>query len=76
MTPEQNQTLESLLQIVRESAEEIINKQYNERDLLLYLYQKGFEFMQNQSNQNGVDIGSVGLAYAVMRSVKNDRENN
>lgn len=76
MTPEQNQALENLLQIVRESAEEIINKQYNDRDLLLYLYQKGFEFMQNQSNQNIVDIGSVGLAYAVMRSVKNDRENN
>lgn len=65
-----------MLQIIRESAEEIINKNFSERDLLLYLYQKGFEFMQNQSNQNIVDIGSVGLAYAVMRSVKNDGENN
>ena len=69
MTPEQNQALENLLQIVRESAEEIINKQYNERDLLLYLYQKGFEFMQNQSNQNASALLRLQSFYASTVSI-------
>ena len=67
MTNEQNQTFEQMLQIIRESAQKIIDDNVNQRDLLLYLYQKGFEFVRDQSDQNIVDIGAVGLAFAVMR---------
>ena len=56
-----------MLQIIRESAQKIIDDNVNQRDLLLYLYQKGFEFVRDQSDQNIVDIGAVGLAFAVMR---------
>ena len=69
MTKEQEQILDQMLQIVRESAQRIIddNNNINQRDLLMYLYQKGFEFIQDQNDQNIVDIGSVGLAFSVMR---------
>lgn len=70
MTPEQKQTLENMLQIVKESAEKIINDGYSENDLLFYLYQKGFEFMQDNRTQKIIDVGSVGLAFAVMREAK------
>ena len=70
MTPEQKQTLESMLQIVRESAEKIINDGYSESDLLFFLYQRGFEFMQDNRTQKIIDVGSVGLAFAVMREAK------
>lgn len=70
MTNEQNQTFEQMLQIIRESAQKIIDDNVNQRDLLLYLYQKGFEFVRDQSDQNIVDIGAVGLAFAVMRRTK------
>ena len=76
MTTEQEQTLEKMLQIIRESAEEIINKNFSERDLLFFLYEKGFQFIQKQNNQTIVDIGSVGLAYAVMKGCGNDGKNN
>lgn len=67
MTKEQEQTLDQMLQIIRESAQRIIDDNVNQRDLLMYLYQKGFEFIQDQNDQNIVDIGSVGLAFSVMR---------
>jgi len=41
-----------------------------ERDLLTFLYQKGFDFISNQSNQNIIDIGSVGLAFSIVRDMK------
>lgn len=56
-----------MLQIIRESAQRIINDDINQRDLLMHLYQKGFEFVRDQNDQNIVDIGAVGLAFAVMR---------
>ena len=56
-----------MLQIIRESAQRIIDDNVNQRDLLMYLYQKGFEFIQDQNDQNIVDIGAVGLAFSVMR---------
>ena len=41
-----------------------------ERDLLTFLYQKGFDFISNQSVQNIIDIGSVGLAFSIVRDMK------
>lgn len=67
MTIEEQHRLEQLLQIIRESAERIIDGNYTERELLLALYQQGFKFLSDQRDQALVDIGSVGLAYAVRR---------
>ena len=70
MTPEQETRLNQLIQIIRESAEQIIDRGMTERDLLTFLYQKGFDFIGNQSVQNVIDIGSVGLAFAIVRDMK------
>ena len=70
MTPEQEIRLNQLIQIIRESAEQIIDRGMTERDLLTFLYQKGFDFISNQSVQNIIDIGSVGLAFAIVRDMK------
>lgn len=70
MTPEQETRLNQLIQIIRESAEEIIDRGMTERDLLTFLYQKGFDFIGNQSVQNIIDIGSVGLAFSIVRDMK------
>ena len=68
MTIEEQHRLKQLLQIIKESAERIIDdKRYSDRDLLLALYQQGFKFLSDQRDQALVDIGSVGLAYAVRR---------
>lgn len=69
MTESQNQKLKQFLQIIEESAVQIINNNnLNDKDLLFYMYQKGFEFMQKQTDQNLVDLGSIGLAYAIKRT--------
>lgn len=70
MTPEQETRLNQLIQIIRESAEQIIDRGLTERDLLTFLYQKGFDFISNQSVQNVIDIGSVGLAFSIVRDMK------
>lgn len=70
MTPEQETRLNQLIQIIRESAEQIIDRGMTERDLLTFLYQKGFDFIGNQSVQNIIDIGSVGLAFSIVRDMK------
>lgn len=70
MTPEQETRLNQLIQIIKESAEEIIDRGMTERDLLTFLYHKGFDFIGNQSVQNIIDIGSVGLAFAIIRDLK------
>lgn len=67
MTEEQSETLDQLTQIIRESAEKIINHNYPEKELLFCLYQKGFEFLEKQSLQNIVDVGAFGLALAIKR---------
>lgn len=67
-TMEQLHKLDQYLQIIRESSIELIdNKQVSNDDLLIHLYNKGFSFLQDQGNQNIVDIGSIGLAYAIRR---------
>ena len=68
MTIEEQHRLEQLLQIIKESAERIIDdKRYSDRDLLLALYHQGFKLLGDQRDQALVYIGSVGLAYAVRR---------
>lgn len=58
-----------MLRIIRESAEKITdNTTVSDRDLLMMLFQRGFSFIQRQSDQDIVDIGAVGLAYAVRRA--------
>lgn len=70
LTPQQQERLDHLLAIIKQSAEDlIIDNRYSDRDLLLILYRRGFEFLQNQGDQTIVDIGSIGLAYAVRRAV-------
>ena len=69
MTPQQQERLEHLLRIIRESAEKITdNTTVSDRELLMLLFQRGFQFLQRQSDQDIVDIGAVGLAYAVRRA--------
>lgn len=72
MTPPQAQRLDQLIQVIRESAEQIIDGNYTERELLLALYQRGFNFISDQRDQALVDIGSVGLAYAVTRATRSE----
>ena len=65
-TMEQIHRLDQFLQIIRESSINLIdNNQVSNKELLGYLYTKGLEFAQEQSNQNIVDIGSIGLAFAI-----------
>ena len=72
MTPIQAHRLDQLIQVIRESAERIIDDNYTERELLLALYQRGFAFISDQRDQALVDIGSVGLAYAVKRATRSE----
>ena len=68
-TMEQLHKLDQYLQIIRESSIELIdNRQVSDDDLLMHLYNKGFSFLRDQGNQNIVDIGSIGLAYAIRRN--------
>ena len=65
-TMEQIHRLDQYLQIIRESSINLIdNNQVSNQELLGYLYTKGLEFAQEQSNQNIVDLGSIGLAFAI-----------
>lgn len=72
MTPLQAHRLDQLIQVIRESAERIVDDNYTERELLLALYQRGFAFLGDQRDQALVDIGSVGLAYAVTRAARSE----
>lgn len=69
MTQEQQARLEELLRIIRESAEKIIDDtSVSDPQLLFLLYKQGFNFLHDQRDQALVDIGSIGLAYAVRRA--------
>ena len=69
MTETQRERMDEMLRIIRESAEKITdNTTVSDRELLMLLFQRGFQFLQRQSDQDIVDIGAVGLAYAVRRA--------
>ena len=72
MTPQQQDRLEHLLRIIRESAEKIIDDtSINDQQLLFLLYKQGFNFLHDQRDQALVDIGSIGLSFAVRRAAHN-----
>lgn len=65
-TIQETQQLDRLLQVIRESAIQIIdNKSVSNVDLISFMYGKGLSFVTDKSMQTIVDIGSIGLAYAV-----------
>ena len=69
MTEAQRERMDEMLRIIRESAEKITdNTTVSDRELLMLLFQRGFQFLQRQGDQDIVDIGAVGLAYAVRRA--------
>ena len=69
MTETQRERMDEMLRIIRESAEKITdNTTVSDRELLMLLFQRGFQFLQRQGDQDIVDIGAVGLAYAVRRA--------
>ena len=69
MTQEQRDRLDQLLRIIRESAEKIIDDtSVSDPQLLFLLYKQGFNFLHDQRDQSLVDIGSIGLAFAVRRA--------
>lgn len=72
MTEAQRERMDEMLRIIRESAEKITdNTTVSDRELLMLLFQRGFQFLQRQGDQDIVDIGAVGLAYAVRRAAGN-----
>ena len=71
MTEAQRERMDEMLRIIRESAEKITdNTTVSDRELLMLLFQRGFQFLQRQGDQDIVDIGAVGLAYAVRRATE------
>ena len=69
MTEAQRERMDEMLRIIRESAEKITdNTTVSDRELLMLLFQRGFQFLQRRGDQDIVDIGAVGLAYAVRRA--------
>lgn len=69
MTEAQRERMDEMLRILQESAEKITdNTTISDRELLMLLFQRGFQFLQRQGDQDIVDIGAIGLAYAVRRA--------
>lgn len=69
MTEAQRERMDEMLRTIRENAEKITdNTTVSDRELLMMLFQRGFSFIRHQSDQDIVDIGAVGLAYAVRRA--------
>ena len=57
--------MDEMIRLIRESAEQITdNTAVSNQEIFLLLLQKGYQFLQQQSDQTIVDIGAVGLAYA------------
>lgn len=61
--------MEEMIKLIRESAEQITdNTAVSNQELFIMLLQKGYQFLQNQNDQTIVDIGAVGLAYALRKA--------
>ena len=68
MTESQRARMEEMLRIIRESAEKITdNTAISNQELFIMLLQKGYQFLQSQNDQTIVDLGAVGLAYALRK---------
>lgn len=60
--------MDEMIKLIRESAEQITdNTAVSNQDIFLMLLQRGYQFLQNQNDQAIVDIGAVGLAYALRK---------
>ena len=61
--------MDEMIKLIRESAEQITdNTAISNQELFIMLLQKGYQFLQNQNDQTIVDIGAVGLAYALRKA--------
>ena len=68
MTESQRARMDEMIRLIRESAEQITdNTAVSNQDIFLMLLQKGYQFLQSQNDQAIVDIGAVGLAYALRK---------
>lgn len=69
MTESQRARMDEMIRLIRESAEQITdNTAVSNQDIFLMLLQKGYQFLQSQNDQAIVDIGAVGLAYALRKA--------
>ena len=70
MTEAQRARMDEMIKLIRESAEQITdNTAVSNQELFIMLLQKGYQFLQSQNDQTIVDIGAVGLAYALRKAV-------
>jgi len=61
--------MDEMIKLIRESAEQITdNTAISNQELFIMLLQKGYQFLQSQNDQTIVDIGAVGLAYALRKA--------
>ena len=68
MTETQRARMDEMIRLIRESAEQITdNTAVSNQEIFLLLLQKGYQFLQSQNDQAIVDIGAVGLAYALRK---------
>lgn len=68
MTQEQQQYLNRMITVIQESAERLIDDtRYSNGDIMTALYQQGFNFLTDQRDQKIIDIGALGLAFAIRR---------
>ena len=68
MTPEQKHRLDQMTRVIKESAEILVDDtRYSNGDIMTALYQKGLNFLTDQRDQKIIDIGALGLAYAIRR---------
>ncbi|MEE3423871.1 MAG: hypothetical protein VZR11_14350 [Succinimonas sp.] len=69
MTETQRARMDEMIRLIRESAEQITdNTAISNQELFIMLLQKGYQFLQSQNDQTIVDIGAVGLAYALRKA--------
>ena len=69
MTETQRARMDEMIKLIRESAEQITdNTAVSNQELFIMLLQKGYQFLQSQNDQTIVDIGAVGLAYALRKA--------
>lgn len=68
MTPEQKHRLDQMTRVIQESAERLVDDtRYSNGDIMTALYQQGLNFLTDQRDQKIIDIGALGLAYAIRR---------
>lgn len=68
MTQEQQQHLNRMITVIQESAERLIaDTRYSNAEITTALYQRGINFLSDPRDQVIIDIGALGLAFAIRR---------